>query len=386
VTTEALLASALGADDAHELFGWLRRLSFVEEGPYGLFPHDLARAVLDADLRWRNPESYLELHRRVRRFIVAHVQQARGLERQRAFFDLLYLHRNNPIMRAVFDWETLGTVQAEPAGAADRQAVVAMVRRHEGEASARIAEHWWRRQPEAFAVFRTAAGELVGFIAGLALHRADPAHLEADPAAAAARRFADRHGPARQGEELVHFRFWIDTDSYQGPGPTRSVLAATTCLEWLTNPRLAWCFLTFADPDAWHPAMTYLSQRRAAEADFEVGGRRYGVYAHDWRAEPPLAWLDRMAERELSDQRVEALEAELPAPLLVLSEPEFQAAVRQALRDYTRPAALAANPLLRSRLATQAAGGAPPTAATLQGLVREAAERLWRAELSGPED
>ena len=376
VTTEALLAAALGVDDAHELFGWLRRLSFVEEGPHGLFPHDLAREVLDADLRWRNPESYLELHRRVRRFIVARLRRADGLERQQAFFDLLYLHRNNPIMRALIDWETLGTAHALPAGPGDRQAVLGMVRRHEGDASARIAEHWWGRQPEAFTAFRGPAGELLGFLAGLALHRADPADLEADPAAAAARRFADRHGPARPGEELVHYRFWVDADSYQGVGSARNLLAATTCLEWLTNPRLSWCFLTFADPDAWHPAMTYLNQRRAPEADFEVGGRRYGVYAHDWRAEPPLAWLDRMAERELSDQRVEALEAELPAPLLVLSEPEFQAAVRQALRDYTRPAALAANPLLRSRLATQAAGGAPPTAATLQGLVREAAEQL----------
>jgi len=45
----------------------------------------------------------------------------------------------------------------------------------------------------------------------------------------------------------------------------------------------------------------------------------------------------------------------MAAPLLVLSEPEFQAAVRQALRDYTRPAA---------------------TAATLQRLLREAAEAL----------
>jgi hypothetical protein len=151
---------------------------------------------------------------------------------------------------------------------------------------------------------------------------------------------------------------------------------------------------------------------RAAEAEFEVGGRRYAVYAHDWRAEPALAWLDRMAERELAtDQRVDLLEAELSTPLLVLSEPEFQAAVRQALRDYTRPAALAANPLLRSRLATRAAAG-PPTAATLQALLREAAqalaaerlglpfstyryhlagglrrvtERLWRRELHGDE-
>jgi hypothetical protein len=178
VTTEALLASALGAGDAHELFGWLRRLSFVEEGPHGLFPHDLAREVLDADLRWRNPERYLELHRGVRRFIVGHLRQARGLERQRAFFDLLYLHRHSPIMRAAFDWATLGTAYVEPATPEDREAVLGMARRHEGDASARIAEHWWRRQPEAFAMFRGSGGELVGFIAGLALHRADPADLD----------------------------------------------------------------------------------------------------------------------------------------------------------------------------------------------------------------
>src|SRR5512132_1025700 len=84
---------------------------------------------------------------------------------------------------------------------------------------------------------------------------------------------------------------------------------------------------------------------------------------------------------------VDLLEAEMAAPLLVLSEPEFEAAVRQALRDYTRPAALAASPLLRSRLASQAAAGTP-TAATLQELLRSAAqalaanprdERLYRA-------
>ena len=36
------------------LFEWLRGLSFVESGADGLFPHDLARDVLDADLRWRD--------------------------------------------------------------------------------------------------------------------------------------------------------------------------------------------------------------------------------------------------------------------------------------------------------------------------------------------
>jgi len=376
VTTEALLAATLDGDDAHELFGWLRRLSFVQEGPQGLFPHDLAREVLDADLRWRDPESYLELHRRVRRFIVDHLRRARGLERQAAFFDLLYLHRNNPIMRASIDWGSLGTDRAEPATPEDREAVLALARGHEGAASARIAAHWWERQPETFTVFRSTDGELVGFVAGLALHRAGPEDLAADPAAAAALAFVERHGPARAGEELLHYRFWMGTDTYQGVGSAWNLMAATSCLEWLTNPRLAWSFSALADPGAWHVTMTYLNQRRAPEAEFEVGGRRYAVYAHDWRAEPALAWLDRMAEREqATDQRVDVLEAELPAPLLVLSEPEFAAAVRQALRDVRRPDALAASPLLRSRLAAQAAGGTP-TPATLQALLREAAASL----------
>lgn len=51
-------------DDAHEPSEWLRGLSFIQTRPGGLFPHDIAREVLAADLRWRNPGWYGELHRR----------------------------------------------------------------------------------------------------------------------------------------------------------------------------------------------------------------------------------------------------------------------------------------------------------------------------------
>ena len=61
VTTEALLRDALALEDAQELFAWLRELSFVEAGPDGLRPHDLARDVLDADLRWRDPDGYKDV-------------------------------------------------------------------------------------------------------------------------------------------------------------------------------------------------------------------------------------------------------------------------------------------------------------------------------------
>jgi hypothetical protein len=76
--------------------------------------------------------------------------------------------------------------------------------------------------------------------------------------------------------------------------------------------------------------MTYANQQRSPEADFEVGGRRYNVYTHDWRKEPAEVWMDIMGERELAtDMQPETFEA----PLIVLSQSEFEEAVRNALRD-----------------------------------------------------
>jgi len=63
------------------------------------------------------------------------------------------------------------------------------------------------------------------------------------------------------------------------------------------------------------------------------------------------------------------------APLLVLSRAEFEDAVRQALRGFGRSDVLAANPLVRSRLAAERANGVP-NAATLQALIRESAAEL----------
>ena len=50
--------------------------------------------------------------------------------------------------------------------------------------------------------------------------------------------------------------------------------------------------------------------------------------------------------------------------------------MRRALRDYTRPAALAASPLIRSRLVADGDGNGVAEAARLQALLREALETL----------
>jgi hypothetical protein len=58
-----------------------------------------------------------------------------------------------------------------------------------------------------------------------------------------------------------------------------------------------------------------------------------------------------------------------------ISRSEFAGAVRQALRDYTRPERLAANPLLRPG-ALAAAPAEPATPAMLQALLQDAAASL----------
>lgn len=377
LTTEALLAEVLGLE-AHKLFTWLRSLSFIEQGARGLFPHDLAREVLDVDLRWRNPDSYRRLHLKVRPYIVRQLQETRGIEQQQATLDWLYLHRYSSLGKDFLELESFGTLYAAPAREQDNPFIVNMVRRHEGEGSAQIAAYWLWRQPQAFTLFcRTADQQPTGFLALLALAEVTQADLTADPAIKAAWNFAQRYGPVRPGEEITYKRFWMEGDTYQVlPSATFNMVSAFSLIQWLTHPKLAWSFAAYAQPEYARPLYSYINFQRSLEADFEIDGRQYGVFAHDWRSEPAQAWLAVMAERELAtDLDPDSIAPKPVAPLIVLSEPEFAEAVRQALRDYTQPDLLSINPLLRSRVAVETAE-IEVSPATVQSLLYEAAASL----------
>jgi hypothetical protein len=371
-----MLADVLDVEDTPALFEWLRRLSFIEQGPYGLFPHDLAREVLFADLHWRNPASHQQLIRRLAAYLSDRLELARGVEQQRIWYDLLHLNRHSPFFKTYFEWTALGSTYAEPAAPSDHAAIVAMVQRHEGEDSAQIAQYWLQRQPEAFLVFRSFGGELIGCMAQLAIHQAKTEDIAIDPAVPAALQAAQRHGPVRPGEEIVHLRFWMSQDTYQGVSPAIDLAAINSSIYWTTHPRLAWTFIAAADPAFHEPHLTSIHMWRSPEADFEVAGRRYAVFAHDWRVEPVAAWLNSKADLALlNDLSPPQQQATRPSQLLVLEQTAFAEAVRQALRDYTRPDRLATNPLLRTRLVADTIDqAAAPTA--LQALLREAVAAL----------
>lgn len=371
VTTESLLAECLHVEDAHLYFEWLRKLTFVQSGPVGIYPHDLAREALEADLRWRNPDWNAELHRRARGYYTRRLQETRGLEQQRILFDDVYLHRHNPMVKPFLEWGETGSVFAERGRVEDHPLVLEMVAQHEGLEAARIAAHWLKLQPEGLTVYRGVGSQPAGFMLMLGLHQASPADLAADPVAQQVWNYTQRYGPVRPGEQVSLFRFWMDGERYHAVSSVQSVIFLNAVQHYISNPQLAWSFFGISGPEFWLPAFAYMNIHHASEVDYISGTHTIGVFAHDWRMQPVAAWLEMLGERELATELdPPQLHSQRPTPLVVLSEPEFEEAVKNALRDFMRPEALAQNPLLRSRLLPE------PTPKALRGAVWEAAQTL----------
>jgi AAA ATPase domain len=375
VTTEALLREAIALDDAHELFAWLRELSFMESGPDGMYPHELARDTLEADLRWRDPDGYKRVFRGVRAHIHHRLRSSQGQEQQRAISDAKYLFRRLPGISSPVDWDAWGHHYPEPSRPEDREPILDLVQEWEGAESAAIAARWWERQPEGFFVVRDLGGAVGGFLALLDLTRASTPDIAADPGARAAWDYARRHAPPRPTETVTLSRFIIDRATYQGPSPTLNATPILTMQRYLDSPNLAWDFLTLAEPERWDAYFAAADLPRAAGADFRVGGRRYGLFAHDFRQVPVDALLELVTERALAQDVTPSPPTAKP-PLLVLSQPEFGQAVRQALRDLRRPDLLSRNPLLRTRLVRDRGGEEEPSAPVLEALIRAAVETL----------
>jgi hypothetical protein len=363
VTDEALLGVLLDSGDVSAEFAWLRRLPFVDSGPGGLFPHDLAREVLDSDLRWRNPQRYQLLHERARGYYLDVIDTADQAGQQAAMFDLISLH---PTLRPFLHAPGTG-LRVTTGTSAHRAAVVDLVRRHEGDESADLARLWWDADPSSWVVVSEVTGTAATSLrAAMALGALPPpgGPLDVDPAVIAARQRLRQHAPLRPGERVTYTRWWLAADTYQDPSPAQNLLAVQLARHYLTTHGLAVTFLPIADPEQWAASCAYTDQHWMPEADFTVGGRRYAVFGHDWRIVPPAVWVAMLSERETAAEPLPPLPGprgpEEPA-LLVLSHEEFAAAVRELLRDLHRPDRLAGNPLLRCRFVERRAQADPAT-------------------------
>ena len=380
-TTESLLG-ALVDGPADTLFAWLRGLTFMQEGPHGLFPHDLARDAITAELRWRAPECFEDLHARARRYYTVRLQEATTPEEHRGVLAAYaFLFRDNPVAGPLIahlraSWSGGGPGAAGRPEAPDWMALRDLVARHEGAEAARCAARWFERQPEGVEVFRDGEGALSGLLVRIALEQVTAEDAEADPAVRAAHEALRRHAPLREGERAILFRFWMGATSYQDPSAVQSALFAQMVWHYLTTPDLAYSVLLCAVPHGWAPILAFADLFPLPDADATVGGRRFEAFAHDWRAVPPDEWLHTLSGR--TPAAAPAAEEAAPA-FEVLSRTVFADAVRGALKGYSRPARLIENPLLHTRLVGLRTGADADIAQRVEALVTlidEASQQL----------
>ncbi|MGW0694917.1 ATP-binding protein [Streptomyces sp. NPDC002738] len=363
-TTEELLRAIL-PQDAAALFGWLRSLPIIESGPRGVFPHDVVRAALDADLRWRDPQSYEAMHRKIRSHILDRARNAEGPAMLHAMGALTYVHRHGRLMPS-FTWQGENEVEEWEFQPADRDRILKIAEKAEGAESARIADFWINRQPAAFRVYReTRTGELIGFMAWLRLGEPQEDENAADPVVARAWEHCRSACPIRSGEHVGLARFMVTAVSYGRPSPTFDLMQMRILSEWLHRTHLACSFLVPPDAAFWESYMDHVDHQRVPHTAV-VDGRNWVLFAHDWRAVPADVWLDRCVAQELYGTEFQPAQSTIE--LVVLSRPEFDDAVRSALRAWCHPGTLSTSPLIRSRLIADN-GGADPVESLRQLLI-----------------
>lgn len=359
VATEALLRDTVTDGASAEVFDWLRGLSFTEATADGVAVHELVSDALNAELQWRDPDGWAALHTAVTHHLGKRLATASGSQRSQAMLELLQLFRFNPITRRFFDWHPTQQLWLEAATADDHDAIVALARRHEGEVSAELARYWLQRQPDAFTVFRSVAGDVPqGFVAHLLLETPDE-ELDVDPVVSAIWHHVRARAPLRSGEQLRIVRFWVARETYQGIA-THHLVSARTSLDWTSTARMSWSFAVLSDAAFYEPIFTFIDFHRPPELQIELDGRTYGMFARDWRTTSRRTWEDLILDRRVNSTDPVTAPVHEHERLLVLAHDEFVQAVRDALRSHSRPAGLAGNPLLRSRAVMQRADRRSP--------------------------
>lgn len=356
-TTEPLLADVLEIDAADKAYAWLADLSFVEHGPQGLMPHEMAREALLADLKRRHPDRLIALHRKASAYYSGRIRRVLGEEQQRTLTDFVYLHKDNSAVKAAFAWPDASPIQTDSVHSADKPYLVSMAEQHEGKESAALLKRWLNHPAAWTVVYRVQSPDqgrsaIAGFVTGISLNALEiEEEAGYDPALESPRAYLGSQPGLREGEVATFFRFWMSADTYQDVSPIQSMIVLTAVRHYLTTPGLAYTFFYCADPTFWEPAYAYAEMHRMVGHDFRIGSKSYGLFVHDWRTMPPAAWLSALADREVAGDDTSTPHVDRP-PLLVLSREEFDDAVRTALRQFGRSEAgsLVNNPLLKSRI------------------------------------
>ena len=245
-------------------------------------------------------------------------------------------------------------------------------------------EQWFGHAATTTWAVRPAPGKLAAATLSIDLARLSEAERGSDPVFAAAWRALQRMAPPRPGDLQLLARWHVVEGGQRRASAAMNAIQLSQFFQWLTLPRLGAFIIAPEHPDHWAPMMGHIGFRRMPGCDVTVDGTPMGCYLHDWRADPAARWLDAMAERELGAAAAAVgadSAADLPAP-------DFERAVRDALRLYPDAAALGCSPLAACAAVRRAARDGESAGQTLQRVLLDTARTLadrprdakfWRA-------
>jgi hypothetical protein len=349
VTTEKLIEEVLSPQMAHDLFNWLTTLTFIEKGPAGIYPHDLARDAVAAELHWRNPEWYRHLHVRTQQFYIARLLKQTGEKQREILFGLIFLHRMNPAVKPFFEFQETGSSWQDKMKKDDRPHLIAMVKKYEGKTAADYFSKWLDHEAADVWVFRDAEKTPAGFVLKINLEKIN--NRTNDKVIDALMSYK-KEWKIEEGQMMTVFQSWMSRDHYQNVSGVQSAIFLGI-VQWYFTPGLAVSMLRCVNPEFWQQILNYADLHRLPELDHELNDQNYGWYMHDWRHRPPLAWLDLMGKREINEEETPIVEQTKPGDL-ELTEQKFIDAVHEALKQINNPKKIIGNLLLKSKFVKQA--------------------------------
>lgn len=369
--TEPQLAAILDRPEATDLFNWLRSVSFIEASSGGLFPHDLIRETLLADLKQRDLGLYQRYGERAYNWLIERIDKAEG-NLMELGMDAFYLLRDMQLPWHMADMEQ-EQFYLDKAIASDWPAIDAMVLKHEGPQGLTALHTLTQAQPEALHVVRDGSQAVIGMFLLLALQRLPQAVIEQDPPCAAFWARCQAGGLAKPRANLL--RFWMHRERYMDLSSILPQVQAYTTLDAITSG-MQFTGSRRLDNDVWRYITELIGNKRLEGSECDTPGGPTVLNYQDYSNSSALDWLRsiyRRVQGMLEPKEVAARPAEPP-----LQQADYDQAVRAALKQFHRPDRLADNPLLGSHLVLHRADSddAHSRQQALRAILKESCEDL----------
>jgi len=356
-TTPQLLRAVLRDADSDAEYRQLTELSVTEPVGEGIRLHELARKVLLADLRLRNPELERDLRGRIVDYLYARALGGEPL----VMIDMAHL-LENPLLRWGFGWHGNVSYRIDSVRPGDAEAVERLIADHDMQ--------WWQlsrryftESPEQAAVARDRADRICGYMVYMSPATA-PRFADSDPLI----------GPwlAHARQNLAHGEsvLWHAAVDLTGQGQVQAMLGLAGVLRsGVSNPRFTYLPIDPSYPGAVDFARA-LSAAHLTDLDARIGSQSVQCYQMDYGAGGLFTRLRAQVYRELG---LPPPRLEHPSPSPTAADPASATpidAVRDALRNFRVPRELARSPLARGATVQE-------RAESVRRLLRQAADEAF---------